>query len=89
MLPAFIPAMWMADALIFDTELSASLSGWARQPAPRRLPIGARVKYDTDGETITWECPYIYLFGGFDAEGTLVDAIWKGALNRLTFKPII
>lgn len=88
MLPDFMPAVWGADALVFSTELSGSLSGWAKMPAPG-LPAGARVKYHTDGEEIIWECHYIYLFGGTDAQGTLNASIWRGALNRLTFRPII
>ncbi len=89
MLPDFIPSTWMADVVISNKLLSASLSGWAKQSIAPRYPACARVKHSTDGEIINWECPYIYLFGGFNAEGMLVDAIWKGALNRLTFKPII
>ena len=36
-----------------------------------------------------WECPYIYLFGGYDADGQLNNTIWRGTLNRMTFKPLI
>ncbi len=55
-----------------------------------RLPAGARVKYETEGDEIRWDCPYIYLFGGFGSEGEVLnDSVWRGALNRLTFKPII
>ena len=87
-LPDFIPAVWLADAVIMEKEMSGSLSGWAKMPA-LRLPAGARVKYETEGDEIRWDCPYIYLFGGFGSEGGLNDSVWRGALNRLTFKPII
>lgn len=86
-LPEFIPGMTESDALVSTIPLHGSLSGWAKKPAPA-LPIGARVKYETDGEEITWDCPYIYLIGGYAPDGTLYDAIWRGALNRLTFRPI-
>lgn len=38
---------------------------------------------------IDWAVPYIYLFGGTDASGKLFNNVWKGAINRLTFQPII
>ncbi len=86
-LPEFIPSLTGADALVTTATLHGSLSGWAKRPAPR-LPIGSRVKYETDGDEIIWECPYIYLIGGYTTDGTLSDTIWRGALNRLTFRPI-
>lgn len=36
-----------------------------------------------------WQCPYIYLFGGYFVNGSLQNAVWTGAINRLSFKPII
>lgn len=86
-LPDFIPPVAFPDALVSTVEMTGSLSGWSRLPAPR-IPVGARLKYDTDGETVTWECPYIYLFGGIKADGQLSPYVWRGALNRLTFRPI-
>lgn len=35
-----------------------------------------------------WECPYIYLYGGIDANGVLLPYITCGVINRFTFKPI-
>lgn len=35
-----------------------------------------------------WNCPYIYLFGGMASDGTLVNSIERGVINRLTFKPL-
>lgn len=35
-----------------------------------------------------WDCPYIYLMGGYNAEGTLLTDVWCGVLNRLTQKPV-
>ena len=37
----------------------------------------------------TWECPYIYLYGGDNASGSLNPQVWRGVINRLTFKPLI
>ena len=36
-----------------------------------------------------WECPYIYMFGGVDTQGQLFNNVWRGTLNRMTFKPLI
>ncbi|MDE6288980.1 MAG: hypothetical protein K2M00_09380, partial [Muribaculaceae bacterium] len=36
----------------------------------------------------TWECPYIYLFGGINAEGNTSNNVWRGVINRLKFKPV-
>ena len=36
-----------------------------------------------------WECPYIYIFGGVDMQGALYNKVWRGTLNRMTFKPLI
>lgn len=36
----------------------------------------------------TWECPYIYLFGGFDEDGALIRYMWRGVYNRLTNYPV-
>lgn len=38
--------------------------------------------------TDEWECPYIYVFGGITKDGTLSNNIWRGTINRLTFRPL-
>lgn len=35
-----------------------------------------------------WQCPYIYLFGGYDINGTMQNRILVGVVNRLSFRPI-
>lgn len=35
-----------------------------------------------------WECPYLYLFGGYDIDGTFSNAYWSGVVNHWTVKPI-
>lgn len=86
-LPAEFPEMSNCDNIVMSTTKTASLSdNWkiiSRSSKPNRLP------YQVDGETITWECPYIYLIGGINADGILYNSIWRGVLSRLTFVPII
>lgn len=36
----------------------------------------------------TWACPYIYLMGGYDSNNSFQNVIWRGVINRLSFKPI-
>ncbi|MDE6243060.1 MAG: hypothetical protein K2M14_03515, partial [Muribaculaceae bacterium] len=62
--------------------------GWTQMPDAELKPW-FRVQTTLDGTTVKWECPYIYLFGGRDADGKLYDTVWRGVINRLTFSPII
>lgn len=36
----------------------------------------------------SWDCPYIYMFGGVDAQGNTYDTLYRGVINRFTFKPL-
>lgn len=86
--PEYLPSVYYADFLVMDTPMNASLAGWKAAPK-RPLPAGARIVYHTDSDKIYWDCPYIYLVGGIKADGSLSNTIWRGVLNRLSFKPII
>lgn len=35
-----------------------------------------------------WDVPYVYIVGGEDINGKLLNNVWKGAILRMTFKPI-
>jgi len=35
-----------------------------------------------------WDCPYIYIFGGYAYGGTPLNSVWEGVLRRLTYKPV-
>ena len=74
-LPEYVPATSGASAFVVDQELPAKGRGLF---APSRI-----VKPITD-----WECPYIYVYGGYDASGKLSDNLWRAVINRFTFKPI-
>ena len=43
----------------------------------------------TSGPITSWECPYIYLYGGITVNGSLRPWITRGVINRLSFKPIV
>lgn len=86
--PEFIRPGYMADAVIRNTPMSASLNdSWKKISSAKRNPQ-MRISYTVEGDKIDWECPYIYLFGGFDKEGRLNDEIRRAVLARLTFTPV-
>lgn len=93
-LPDYIPEMGGAQALVFEkTMQSRSTSDdWVDYPSKTLpswwaidTPTYSRVSQAPD----QWECPYIYLFGGYDRSGNLYNTIWRGVINRLTFKPVV
>lgn len=80
-LPDDVAAGFSVDALTFGTSMQSNLSNrW--NMSRRRLP------FQIDGDLIKWDCPYIFLFGGYDAAGTLYPDIRSGVLQRLTFEPL-
>ena len=84
-LPDAIPPMAYCDNVVVDFKKSANLSdGWKRLSTPPR-----RVNSWVNGDIISWECPYIFLFGGYSPEGKLYTTLWRGVLNRMTFTPVI
>lgn len=95
-LPDYVPPFHGAQAFVEETALSSrSASGWTEMPFAYRLPAGAVLgePYPVFGSRATapvtsWDCPFIYLFGGYNRDGELYDTLWRATLNRLTFKPI-
>ena len=74
---------------------------WEKAPQLMQMPSSASVGKEAQAvlidRTITsraikpiteWQCPYIYVFGGCSANGTLENRILRGVINRLTFKPL-
>lgn len=86
-LPEFIPAFAGAQAIVKDSSMSsssrASLAAWNELPLYRSNPFSRSVT-----PVSSWECPFIYLYGGVDDAGLLYPNIWRGVINQLTFKPI-
>lgn len=80
-LPTEIPAMANCDNVVMNHRRTALISDyWKKASRTRAMEI--------DGDKILWDCPYIYLIGGQDAEGKLNNTIWRGVLARLYFTPI-
>ena len=71
---SYMSKFYGAQAFVNFETLTAS--GTAN--APRRVT-----------EPVTsWECPFIYLFGGYNDQGTLLPYVWRGVYNRMTNYPV-
>ncbi len=94
-LPDYMEAFSEAQAFVYESTLNAttrSSNGWQSMPS-RRLPswwtIAGSSATRASTAVTSWQCPYIYVFGGVDGSGVLLNNVWKGVVNRLTFKPVI
>ncbi len=81
-LPEEIPTMTDFDNVVMNHRMKANLSdAWKKARRSHNIEV--------DGDEIYWDCPYIYLLGGFNPSGQLYDTIWRGVLVRLTYTPVI
>lgn len=94
-LPDYIESRGSAQALVFEKTMEAknTYSTWIEYPS-KKLPsyweIYNPVLSRSSASYTQWECPYVYLYGGYDKKnGTLYNEIWRGVINRLRFKPIV
>lgn len=84
-LPEEFPSISGFNAFTADLTLNADMAeNW--QNVVRSL---TRASYDIDGTVISWQCPYIFLYGGKLPDGSLSTELWRGVLMRLNFTPII
>lgn len=82
-LPEEIPALFGADGFVQNSRLSTDLSDiWTTRGLSDLDPDISFNGYD-----ISWNCPYIYIVGGFSSDNTLSKDIWRACLQRLTFTP--
>lgn len=83
-LPDFIPAVYGASTLVADQTLTSSSPSrsliWKDYPD---APLPSRASIDS-----SWTCPFIYIIGGYNDAGSLSNSIWRGAINRLTYRPL-
>lgn len=76
LMPTTMPPFSGAQAFVFGRKL--------RSNAPR-LNTYNPGHVTSVGE---WDCSYIYLFGGYAANGVALNNVWEGVLRRLTYKPV-
>lgn len=94
-LPSYILPRSGAQTIVVNktaTESRASSRQWKQyrpMPLPRWWELADNDIASRAVAPITqWEVPYIYLFGGYDEVGNLYDSVWRGVINRLSFKPL-
>ena len=75
-LPTAIPPFSGAQIFVFDRTQSASTPRMNAYNPGHVTPVNE------------WECSYIYLFGGYAANGGALNNVWEGVLRRLTYKPV-
>ncbi len=76
-LPDYIAPFYDAQTYTYDKVLTPSRSIIWSAPSRATTPVES------------WDCPYIYIFGGVDKAGNTSQKVWRGTLNRLQSKPII
>lgn len=92
-MPGYIAPFAEANAIVWPSELTGrSGSGVWNEMASPEIPAWL-MPVDEGGRAVkpvtSWECPYIYLYGGVNSSGALSPVVWRGVINRLTFKPLI
>lgn len=71
---SFMPKFYGAQAFVnFETLTAAGTAG-----APRRVATAVT----------SWECPFIYLFGGYNDQGVPLPYLWRGVYNRMIHYPV-
>ncbi len=91
-LPADFPAIFEVDHAVLDTPLEANFSpeAWTDINGKRTFGGQRRLPYVINGYRISWNCPYIYLVGGSSEPGAALSPwIYRGVINRMSFKPLI
>lgn len=86
-----IPDLFEADAIVMQDTLSADLSdAWTWEYTYDTKAL-TRSGYTIDGFDISWECPYLYVFGGYPGvnSSSLNTSVYRGVLERLKFVPSI
>lgn len=86
--PAFVRPGYSADAIVATTPMLSDLDANWKDISVAPASAQMRLKYEIDGNDISWNCPYIYLFGGYNASNVLSNEIRRAVLARLTFTPI-
>ncbi len=71
-LPSYMPAFYQAQAFVVDETLTGASKARRRVTKP----------------VTEWDVPYIYIVGGRNSAAAPLSNIWKGVVNRKSFKPI-
>lgn len=89
---SFIPGAY-SQALVIEEEHSTIAPASKYWSTPQALNLPAWYQLETASPLATkpitsWDCPYIYVFGGVDAVNGFNNRTYRGVINRLSFKPL-
>lgn len=89
-LPANIQIGYLASSLVLNSTLSVP-SAWTSVPGhvlPRWYQVQVPQQTRATTAITQWDCPYIYIFGGYGSNDALSTEVFRGVINRLSFKPL-
>ena len=72
--PSYITKFYGAQAFVNNETLTATGANYL----PRRI----------QSPITSWDCPFIYLMGGYNDQGNLLPYVWRGVYNRMTNYPV-
>lgn len=90
------PARTMARGFVYTETVSSRSSAsnlikWTELGVPR-LPFGAVYDEKPASRAVypltSWDCPYIYIFGGVSENGSTYNTVWRGVISAFTFRPL-
>lgn len=92
-MPESTPPFYGAQAIIYNDVMTTSSGSlkWALTPQRRLAPwwtFSNETASRGNNPWDTWTCTYVYLFGGYNMAAGAYSNVWRGVINRLTFKPL-
>lgn len=70
--PTYAPELYSAQAFVCNTTKSVTAPAASRAVKP----------------ITSWDCPYLYVMGGYEADGTFNRSIFRAVINQLSFVPL-
>lgn len=93
-----VPSRTKAQAYLHTSTLNATKSHARRVPDVRYyIPVWTDLGYGrrfgapasrVSAPVEEWEVPFIFLFGGTNAEGSTYNTLFRGAITAFTYKPL-
>lgn len=86
-LPGYIVSRGYASVVICDENIDSTLPAWQSYEMCN-IPQGYYRMAMHSASSVS-QVPYIYMFGGVSYDSSTFDQIWRAAINRLKFEPIL
>lgn len=94
-LPDQIPAFYGASAFNYTSvmHVDSRAQYWNDIKLPRLMPGSRYISpFGNISRVVApvedWDCEAIYMFGGRDYEGNLLNTLWRGVITQFTFLPV-